>query len=54
VITDLTGAEAREFRKETGAESSETSAVGIREIVEGERDTETGKFVTKYGETWPW
>lgn len=52
VITDLTG--DRENRKNQGAESSETSAQGILEIVEGKRDGEAGKFVTKYGKQFPW
>ncbi|KAH7355933.1 short chain dehydrogenase [Pyrenochaeta sp. MPI-SDFR-AT-0127] len=52
VITDLTG--DRENRKNQGAESSETSAHGILEIVEGQRDSEVGKFVTKYGKQFPW
>jgi NAD(P)-dependent dehydrogenase (short-subunit alcohol dehydrogenase family) len=57
VITDLTGRDGyggREWRKETGAESSETSAEGIRQIVEGERDGDLGKFVHRFGKTWPW
>ncbi|GJD04090.1 short-chain dehydrogenase [Colletotrichum higginsianum] len=45
VITDLTG--DKENRKSQGAESSETSAQGILEIVEGKRDGDVGKFVTK-------
>jgi len=36
------------------AESSETSAQGILEIVEGKRDSKVGKFVTKYGKQFPW
>ncbi|KAH7159486.1 short-chain dehydrogenase [Dactylonectria estremocensis] len=52
VITDLVG--DRENRKSQGAESSETSAQGILEIVEGKRDGEVGKFVTKYGKQFPW
>ncbi|CCF41100.1 short-chain dehydrogenase [Colletotrichum higginsianum] len=45
VITDLTG--DRENWKSQGAESSETSAQGILEIVQGKRDGNVGKFVTK-------
>ena len=56
VITDLTGADdkERQRRKDTGAESSETSAQGILEIVNGERDHETEVFIQKYGKTFPW
>ena len=52
VATDLTG--DREAREKMGLESSETSAVGVREIVEGERDGEVGGFVTKRGGVYPW
>ncbi|KAH8600220.1 short-chain dehydrogenase [Bisporella sp. PMI_857] len=52
VVTDLVG--DREERKKRGAESSETSAQGILEIVEGKRDAEVGKFVTKYNKQFPW
>ncbi|KAL3424641.1 short chain dehydrogenase [Phlyctema vagabunda] len=54
VVTNLTGEADRENRKAQGAESSETSAKGILEIVEGQRDGEVGKFVTKYGRQIPW
>jgi NAD(P)-dependent dehydrogenase (short-subunit alcohol dehydrogenase family) len=54
VITNLSGESDRQRRKDMGAESSETSAVGIREIVEGKRDGETDKFVKRYGEHWEW
>lgn len=52
VVTDITG--DRENRKNQGAESSETSAQGILEIVEGKRDGEVGKFITKYDKHLPW
>ncbi|PVH84981.1 short-chain dehydrogenase [Cadophora sp. DSE1049] len=52
VVTDLSG--DREERKKQGAESSETSAQGILEIVEGKRDEEVGNFITKYGKQFPW
>jgi NAD(P)-dependent dehydrogenase (short-subunit alcohol dehydrogenase family) len=52
VITDLTN--DRENRKNQGAESSETSAQGILEIVEGKRDGEVGKFIARYGQQFPW
>lgn len=54
VITDLTGPEDRELRKNTGADSSETSAQGIKEIVEGKRDGEVNKFVARNGQQYPW
>jgi NAD(P)-dependent dehydrogenase (short-subunit alcohol dehydrogenase family) len=60
VITDIVigdaqrGEESRKKRQEAGAESSETSAQGILEIVEGKRDAEMDVFVQRYGKTWPW
>jgi NAD(P)-dependent dehydrogenase (short-subunit alcohol dehydrogenase family) len=54
VVTDLTGAEDRQNRANTGAESSETSAQGILEILEGKRDGDAGGFVTKYGKSYGW
>jgi NAD(P)-dependent dehydrogenase (short-subunit alcohol dehydrogenase family) len=53
VATDLTNdREAREAMQ--WCESSETSAQGILEIVQGERDGEAGKFITKNGGGYPW
>ncbi|KAH7378693.1 hypothetical protein BKA66DRAFT_513124 [Pyrenochaeta sp. MPI-SDFR-AT-0127] len=52
VVTDLAG--DRESRISQGLESSETSAQGILEIMEGKRDSDIGKFITKYGEVLPW
>lgn len=54
VVTNLTGEEARQKRIEMGAESAETSAEGLREIVEGKRDGEVGSFVTKRGKVYGW
>ncbi|KAF2031398.1 short chain dehydrogenase [Setomelanomma holmii] len=54
VVTNLTGEEGRKERIQRGAESSETSANGIVEIVEGKRDDEVGKFITRYGKQYPW
>lgn len=60
VVTDIVfgdaarGEEARKERKEAGAESSETSAQGILDIVEGKRDVEINLFVQRYGKIWPW
>ncbi|KZL87461.1 short chain dehydrogenase [Colletotrichum incanum] len=52
VVTDIGG--DREFKESQGAESSETSAQGILEIVEGKRDGEVGKFLGRYGKQIPW
>lgn len=57
VVTDLTGRDGpsgRDWRKKSGAESPETSAEGIRQIVDGDRDGEIGKFVERFGKTSPW
>lgn len=42
----------RNWREDNGAESSETSAQGILEIVEGKRDAEVDGFVKRYGQQW--
>ncbi|KAH7393237.1 short chain dehydrogenase [Cadophora sp. MPI-SDFR-AT-0126] len=52
VVTNLSG--DIEQRKKLGLESPDTSAQGILEIVEGKRDSEVGKFITKYGQQFPW
>ncbi|OHE96959.1 short chain dehydrogenase [Colletotrichum orchidophilum] len=54
VVTNLTGEADRQNRIDGGAESSETSAQGILEIVEGKRDGEVGKFVKRQGEQYKW
>ena len=54
VITNLTGEEDLQWRKDLGAGSSETSAQGILEIVEGKRDSEVGGYITRYGKSYPW
>ncbi|KAF2202830.1 short chain dehydrogenase [Delitschia confertaspora ATCC 74209] len=54
VVTNLTGEGDRQRRKESGADSSEVSAKGIRDIVEGKRDHEVGQFVEKDGGTFLW
>lgn len=54
VVTNLTGEEDRQNRVNNGAESSETAAEGILDIVDGKRDDEWNKFVTKRGGTYPW
>ena len=52
VVTDL--ARDREVREKIGCESSETSAQGILEILEGQRDDEVGLFLQRYGERYDW
>lgn len=54
VITNLSGEEDRQWRKDNGGDSSETSAEGIVEIVEGKRDAELGTFIARYGQSYPW
>lgn len=54
VITNLTGEEDRQGRRDAGAETSETSAQGILDIVNGVRDGEWDKFVAKRGQSHPW
>jgi hypothetical protein len=44
----------KEQRKQIGLEDSQTSAKGLLEIVQGERDNEVGEFVTKYGQKYEW
>lgn len=52
VATDL--GRDREDRVDNGVDSSETSAVGIVEIVEGERDEHVGGFVGRNGAVYDW
>jgi NAD(P)-dependent dehydrogenase (short-subunit alcohol dehydrogenase family) len=54
VITNLSGEADRQWRKDNGGESSETSAQGILEIVEGKRDSEVGTFIARYGKSYRW
>ena len=54
VVTNLTGEEDRQSRRDLGAESSETSAVGILEILDGKRDGETGSFLQRRGLQYAW
>ncbi|KAF5017293.1 hypothetical protein F66182_10791 [Fusarium sp. NRRL 66182] len=54
VVSNLLGEADREDRKAQGVESSETSAVGILEIVDGKRDKEVLGFLGRRGETIPW
>jgi NAD(P)-dependent dehydrogenase (short-subunit alcohol dehydrogenase family) len=53
VVTDI--GRDREARKSIpGCDSSETSAQGILEILQGERDDEVGTFVQRYGKKFDW
>lgn len=52
VVTNLAG--QRERRAAIGAESSETSAQAILDIVEGKRDAEAGTFIARYGKQLSW
>lgn len=52
VVTDL--GDDKEQRKEQGLESSETSALGLLQIVQGERDADVGGFVGRYGQKYGW
>lgn len=52
VVTDL--GNDREDRVKNGVQSSETSAQGILEILEGKRDAEVGTFIARYGEKYDW
>ena len=52
VTTDI--GRDRERRVNTGVDSSETSAQGVLEIVEGKRNKDVGRFVTRYGEMYEW
>ena len=52
VVTDL--GNDREVRKENGIESSETSAKGLLQIVQGERDADVGGFIGRYGQKYEW
>lgn len=52
VVTNLAG--QKNHRAAMGADSSETSAQAILEIVEGKRDAEAGTFIGRYGRQIPW
>jgi NAD(P)-dependent dehydrogenase (short-subunit alcohol dehydrogenase family) len=54
VVTNLTGEADKTNRVASGAESSETSAQGILEIVRGDRDEDAGSFISKRGKVYPW
>ncbi|KAH6644758.1 hypothetical protein C7974DRAFT_326515 [Boeremia exigua] len=53
VATNISG--DQEWRKTMeGCDSSETSAQGILEILEGQRDSEVGQFLQRYGKRYDW
>lgn len=52
VVTDL--GDEREEKLRNGVDSSETSAKGILEIVQGLRDEEAGGFVEREGKSRGW
>lgn len=52
VVSDLGG--DREMKEKAGVDSSETSARGIVEIVQGKRDGEVGKFIEREGRSRDW
>lgn len=52
VITDL--GDDRKLKESLGVDSSETSAKGILEIVQGKRDGEVGRFVEREGRSRDW
>ncbi|KAF2453906.1 hypothetical protein BDY21DRAFT_387821 [Lineolata rhizophorae] len=54
VVSDLGGRANRQFKIENGADSPETSAQGILDIVEGKRDGEAGLFVMRWGRRSNW
>lgn len=54
VVTNLTGEDDRQNRANQGAETSETSAQGILEIVKGDRDGNVKQFLAKRGVVHPW
>ncbi len=53
VITDI-GKDREERKDMPGCDSSETSAQGILEIIEGQRDNEVGQFLQRYGKRYNW
>ncbi|KZM20430.1 oxidoreductase [Ascochyta rabiei] len=53
VITDI-GSDREARKSMQGCESSETSAQGILEILEGQRDEEVGQFLQRYGKQYDW
>jgi NAD(P)-dependent dehydrogenase (short-subunit alcohol dehydrogenase family) len=53
VVTDI-GKDREAREKMASCDSSETSAQGILEIVEGQRDGEVGLFLQRYGKRYDW
>jgi NAD(P)-dependent dehydrogenase (short-subunit alcohol dehydrogenase family) len=54
VVSNLSGPEDVQWRKDSGGEMPDTSARGVVEILEGKRDAEVGGFVGKYGKVYTW
>ncbi|KND93727.1 (+)-neomenthol dehydrogenase [Tolypocladium ophioglossoides CBS 100239] len=54
VVTNLSGEADRQLRRERGADSAETSAAAILEILDGKRDGEAGSFVRRNGQRFLW
>ncbi|KAM4057316.1 short chain dehydrogenase [Hirsutella rhossiliensis] len=54
VLTNIRGEGDRQRRIDTGAESVETSAEGLLEIIQGKRDGEMGLFLERRGKVSPW
>ncbi|PNH45656.1 hypothetical protein VD0004_g2287 [Verticillium dahliae] len=54
VVTNLAGEGDRQNKIINGGESAETSAQGILEMVRGDRDGETDRFVAKQAKVHPW
>ena len=52
VVTDLGG--DRKMKEDLGVDSSETSARGIVQIVQGKRDGEVGRFIEREGRGREW
>ncbi|KAL9941859.1 hypothetical protein ACHAO3_006617 [Verticillium nonalfalfae] len=54
VVTNLAGEGDRQNKINNGAESAETSAQGILEMIRGDRDGEMDRFVAKQAKVHPW
>ncbi|CRJ80647.1 Short-chain dehydrogenase/reductase tropE like protein [Verticillium longisporum] len=54
VVTNLAGEGDRQNKINNGAESAETSAQGILEVIRGDRDGEMDRFVAKQAKVHPW
>jgi len=54
VVSNLSGAEDVEYRKQNGAGDPMDSARAMERIVRGERDAEMGSLMNAHGSTAPW